>query len=88
MTKTTTTGLEPVRGCRSRFLVYLLNHSDKLPEAPHLGLEPRTSRLEVLRSIQLSQPGSSLPSKYRHQKVRFMINLNCCMVPPPFTYYK
>ena len=25
--------------------------------APHLGLEPRTSRLEVLRSIQLSQQG-------------------------------
>uniref|UniRef100_A0A6C0I4X3 Uncharacterized protein n=1 Tax=viral metagenome TaxID=1070528 RepID=A0A6C0I4X3_9ZZZZ len=25
---------------------------------PDLGLEPRTSRLEVLRSIQLSQPGN------------------------------
>ena len=27
------------------------------PRTPDLGLEPRTSRLEVLRSIQLSQPG-------------------------------
>lgn len=26
-------------------------------KTPDLGLEPRTSRLEVLRSIQLSQPG-------------------------------
>ena len=28
---TTTAGLEPARECRNRFLVYLLNRSDKLP---------------------------------------------------------
>ena len=52
--------------------------------APHLGLEPRTSRLEVLRSIQLSQQGwlpngnfvmiyqtlDNIKAKYRHRPLK------------------
>ena len=32
MSIATTAGLEPAREFRSRFLIYLLNHSDKLPK--------------------------------------------------------
>ena len=63
--KTTTTGLEPVRECRSRFLVYLLNRSDKLPPHPTWDLNPEPQDFDValLRSLALYPIEPAGPSK-------------------------